>query len=150
VTRRFPAHPIVGVGGVVIHNDRVLLGKRAHEPLMGEWSLPGGAVEIGETLEAAVARELFEETGLHVEVGPVIEVFDRITRASDGCVEFHFVIVDYLCSVVRPGELQPGSDVEALQWARENELSAYRLTDKALSVVSDAFAMSRAGATRRR
>jgi 8-oxo-dGTP diphosphatase len=150
VTRRFPAHPIVGVGGVVIHNEQVLLGKRGHEPLLGEWSLPGGAVEIGETLEAAVARELFEETGLHVEVGPVIEVFDRITPSTDGRVEFHFVIVDYLCSVVAPAELRPGSDVEALQWARENDLPGYRLTDKALSVIREAFVMSRAAATRRR
>jgi mutator protein MutT len=150
VTRRFPEHPIVGVGAVVIHNERVLLGKRGHEPLMGEWSLPGGAVEIGETLEAAVVRELLEETGLHVEVGPVIEVFDRITLSPDGRVEFHFVIVDYLCSVIAPEELRPGSDVEALQWARESDLPDYRLTSMALAVIREAFARSRAAATGRR
>ena len=78
----------------------MLLVKRAHEPLKGEWSLPGGAVEVGETLEAALAREVLEETGLDVDVGPVVEVLDRIERDADGRVEYHFVIIDYLCRAV--------------------------------------------------
>ena len=95
--RRHPERPIVGIGAVVFDADRVLLVKRGREPLKGQWSLPGGAVEVGESLETAVAREVLEETDLHVEVGPVIEVLDRIQRGSDGRVEYHFVIVDYLC-----------------------------------------------------
>src|SRR5438552_13789207 len=95
--REYPVRPIVGVGAVVLDGDRVLLVKRAHEPLKGEWSLPGGAVEVGETLEAAVAREVREETCLEVEVGPLVEVVNRIVRDPGGRVEYHFVIVDYLC-----------------------------------------------------
>ena len=95
---RIPSGPIVGVGAVILDGDRVLLVKRGHEPLKGEWSLPGGAVEIGETLDAAVAREVLEETGLDVDVGPVVEVLDRIQRDADGRVEYHYVIVDYLAA----------------------------------------------------
>ena len=82
--RKYPDRPIVGVGAVIVDGDRVLLVKRAHEPLKGEWSLPGGAVEVGETLEAALVREVREETGLDVDVGPVVEVLDRIRRDADG------------------------------------------------------------------
>src|SRR3989440_8404211 len=98
--RRYPERPIVGVGAVVLDGDRVLLAKRAHEPLKGQWSLPGGGVEIGETLEEALRREVLEETGLAVSVGPVVEIFERIERQADGRIEYHFVIVDYLCRPV--------------------------------------------------
>src|SRR5579862_6341980 len=97
--RTYPERPIVGVGAVILDSGRVLLVKRAHEPLKGEWSLPGGAVDVGETLEAAVAREILEETGLMVDVGPLVEVVQRITRDADGRIEYHFVIVDYACRV---------------------------------------------------
>jgi mutator protein MutT len=97
VTRQYPDRPFVGVGAVIVDGGRVLLVRRKHEPLAGEWSLPGGAVEVGETLEECVIREMREETGLDVEVGPVIEVFDRITRDGAGRVQYHFVLVDYLC-----------------------------------------------------
>src|SRR5439155_11424714 len=93
----YAARPIVGVGAVIFDGDRVLLIKRGHEPLKGEWSLPGGRVELGETLGQAVAREVLEETGLVVDVGPVVEVLDRVHRTPDGRVEHHFVIIDYLC-----------------------------------------------------
>ena len=93
-TRQYPERPIVGVGAVIIDDGKVLLIRRRYEPLAGQWSLPGGAVDIGETLEAATAREMKEETGLDVEVGPVIEVFDRIIKDEDERVRYHYVLVD--------------------------------------------------------
>jgi len=153
--RKFPDRPVVGVGAVVVDGDRVLLAKRANEPLKGEWSLPGGAVEIGETLEAAVAREVLEETGLTIAVGPVIEVLDRIHTAGDR-IEFHYVIVDYLCWPTGPGEpgetVEPvaNSDAEEVRWAAPGDLGEFRLTDKATSVIQKGFALIKAGATRPR
>jgi 8-oxo-dGTP diphosphatase len=135
--RQFPAQPVVGVGAVVLDGDRVLLVKRGHPPLKGEWSLPGGTVELGEPLEAAVAREVLEETGLDVSVGPVVEVFDRVDRAPDGRIEYHFVIVDYACTV-QGGFIARGSDAEDARWVPIRELPAYRLTTKASAVIGKA------------
>jgi 8-oxo-dGTP diphosphatase len=139
--RKYPDRPIVGVGAVIIDGDRVLLVKRAHEPLKGEWSLPGGAVEVGESLEAAVVREVREETCLDVTVGPVVEVLDRIGRDANDRVEYHFVIVDYLCRVAG-GTATCGSDAEDVAWARRDDLARYRLTSAATAVIAKAFAMS--------
>jgi mutator protein MutT len=138
----FPDRPIVGVGAVVLDGEgRVLLVKRAHEPLKGEWSLPGGGVEIGETLEAAVAREILEETGVSVAVGPVVEVLDRVQRVPDGRVEYHFVIIDYLCYAL-PGTLVCGSDADGVDWVRREDLPAYRVTEKATSVIDKAISLA--------
>ncbi len=142
--RQFPDRPVVGVGAVVLDEEgRVLLVRRAHEPLKGEWSLPGGAVELGETLEEALVRELLEETGLTVVVGPVVEVLDRVERGPDGRVEYHFVIIDYLCRAVG-GRTTSGSDAAEAVWVPPAELERYRLTDKAASVIAKAIAASRA------
>lgn len=140
--RSYPDRPFVGVGAVIVHEGRVLLVKRRYEPLAGRWSLPGGGVELGETLEASVAREMLEETGLEVEVGPVIEVFDRITRDDDGRVRYHYVLVDYLCWPIG-GHLRAGSDVEAAVFVHPEELPAYGLSAKATAVIRRALELDR-------
>lgn len=139
-SRLYPERPVVGVGSVVLTERGVVLVKRGHEPLSGQWSLPGGALELGETLEAGVARETQEETGLAVEVGPVIEVFDRILVDEMGRVQYHFVLVDYLCTP-RGGDLRPGTDVDDVVVAPVNALEPYRLTEKARVVIGRALSL---------
>jgi 8-oxo-dGTP diphosphatase len=141
VNRQYPDRPFVGVGAVILEGTRVVLIRRRFEPLAGEWSLPGGAVEVGETLDACVVREMREETGLEVEVGPVVEVFDRITRDENERVQYHYVLVDYLCWP-SGGVLTAGSDVDAAVWADASSLSAFNLTPKALAVIARALALA--------
>ena len=141
-TRQYPDRPIVGVGGVIVDEGKVVLIRRRYEPLKGQWSLPGGTVEVGETLEAALAREMLEETGLVVDVGPVIEVFDRIMRDEQRRVRYHFVLIDYLCWRIA-GDLQAGSDVDAAVWADPRQLAEYELTDKATSVIERGLTLAR-------
>jgi len=135
--REYPKQPLVGVGGVVIHRNRVLLIRRGGEPLKGEWSIPGGLIEVGEELADGVRRELKEETGLEVEPLAIIETFDRIFREGRR-VRYHFVIVDYICRLKR-GRLRPASDVVEARWVRREDLGLYNLTDKATSVALQAF-----------
>jgi 8-oxo-dGTP diphosphatase len=137
--RTYPKHPIVGVGGVVIDRDRVLLIKRGKEPLKGEWSIPGGMLELGEGLLDAVRRELMEETGVDVEPLDCIIVFDRVTKDGDR-VKYHYVIVDYLCRKKR-GKPRPGSDVVDAKWVKRLDLSKYHLTELATTVILRAFEM---------
>ena len=140
--RRYPERPIVGVGGVIFNGGRVVLIRRRYEPLKGEWSLPGGGVEVGETLEAAVAREMEEETGLRVEVGPVIEVFDRIVRDADARVRYHYVLVDYLCWPLG-GEQRAGGDVDDVALVDPGGLAPFGLTAKASDVIARALQLAR-------
>ena len=135
-----PDRPVVGVGGVLIHGGKVLLIRRGKEPLRGRWVVPGGTVELGETLEEALVREMREETGLTIEPAGLLTVFDRIQSGS-GRVDYHYVIVDYVCRYVA-GEARAGSDAEAVAWAGLDELEPYDLPAKALEVVQDAFARS--------
>ena len=135
--RQYPSRPFVGVGGVVFIDGRVVLVKRRHEPLAGQWSLPGGAIELGETLHEGLRRELREEIGIETKVGPLVELFDRITRDTDGQVRYHYVLADYLCHHVS-GELRPGSDADAVTLADPIDLSRYGLTEKAESVIGRA------------
>ena len=135
--RQYPSRPFVGVGGVVFIDGRVVLVKRRHEPLAGQWSLPGGAIELGETLHEGLRRELREEIGIETRVGPLVELFDRITRDTDGQVRYHYVLADYLCHHVS-GELRPGSDADAVTRADPTNLSRYGLTEKAESVIGRA------------
>jgi len=141
--REYPVRPIVGVGGVVIEGERALLIRRGSAPLKGEWSIPGGTLELGETLQEGVRRELQEETGLRVEVGELIEVFERIVPDAEGKLRYHFVILDYLCAV-KEGIAKAGSDVTDVAWAREEELGGYSLTAIATRVIRRAFEMARA------
>jgi ADP-ribose pyrophosphatase YjhB (NUDIX family) len=149
-SREFPDRPVVGVGGVVIDQGRALLVRRGCEPLLGEWSIPGGALELGESLEAGVARELLEETGIQVRVLELIEVFDRVYHGygvsnseKSAKPRFHYVIADYLCERVS-GEPHAGSDVTDVVFAREEELPRFHLTETAARILKKAFAMSRA------
>jgi ADP-ribose pyrophosphatase YjhB (NUDIX family) len=135
--RKYPKHPLVGVGGVVIDRGRALLIRRGSEPLKGEWSIPGGLLELGEELAAGVQRELKEETGLDVEPLESILVFDRIMRTGKR-VKYHYVIVDYLCRRKR-GRLRPASDVVDARWVRREDLPQYHLTEMATAVILRAF-----------
>jgi 8-oxo-dGTP diphosphatase len=130
-----PSQPVVGVGGVVVRDGRVLLIQRGQEPLKGRWVIPGGRVELGETLEEAVAREVLEETGLVVRPREVVLVFDRIDRSAGGSVAYHYVIVDYLCDYL-DGELRAGSDAQAAAFVGLAELDAYDPPAAARDVVT--------------
>ena len=150
--REYPEQPLVGVGGVVIDNERALLIRRGGPPMEGQWSIPGGMLELGETLTQGVARELAEETGLEVDVLDIIEVLERIFPGLPGAdgtpgdvtrPQYHFVIIDYLCEA-RGGTLCAGSDAKEFAWARENELAKFDLTVAATRVLRKAFAMARA------
>ena len=144
-TRKYPDRPYVGVGAVIVQDGQVLIVKRKYDPLAGQWSLPGGGVELGETLEDSIVREMLEETGLEIEVGPVIEVFDRITRDEQGEVRYHFVLVDYLCWPTG-GLLTADSDVADVVFADPGDLAPYDLTAKATSVIQRAFELDRQAA----
>jgi 8-oxo-dGTP diphosphatase len=141
--REYPDRPLVGVGGVIIADGRTLLIRRGSAPLEGQWSIPGGMLELGESIAEGVGRELAEETSLAVRVGDLIEVFERIVPGEGGRTRYHFVILDYLCEMVS-GEARAGSDVTDVAWAREEELEKYSLTAIATRVIRRAFEMARA------
>jgi 8-oxo-dGTP diphosphatase len=132
----------VGVGGVVIAGGRTLLIRRGSAPMEGQWSIPGGMLELGESIVEGVRRELAEETGLDVRVLDLIEVFERIIPGEGGRTRYHFVILDYLCEMVS-GQAQAASDVTDVAWAREDELEKYSLTEIATRVIKRAFEMAR-------
>ncbi len=133
---------MAGVGGVVISNGRALLIRRGGPPLEGQWSIPGGMLEVGETIIEGVRRELAEETGIEVRVGGLIEVFERIRLDAAGKTRYHFVVLDYLCEAIR-GEARAGSDVTDVAWASPSELKKYSLTETATRVIVKAFEMAR-------
>lgn len=137
--REFPEQPFVGVGAIIIEDDRVVLVKRAHPPIQGQWSIPGGALEVGELVRDAVAREAREETGLIVEPGDLLGVYDRVLRHADGRVQYHYVLVDFLCRKVG-GELRADSDAAEVRWFTRDELPALKLAGDTLDVIHKGFA----------
>lgn len=141
--REYPESPLVGVGAVIVHrqndNDRVLLIRRGTPPLLGEWSLPGGVLECGESLRDAVVREACEETGLTVEPGEMLGVYERVIRGEAGRVRYHFVLIDFLCRPLS-GELQAGSDAAGVGWFMRDELPALNLAYDADDVVRKGLA----------
>jgi len=141
-SREYPLRPLVGVGGVVISGGRALLIRRGGPPLEGQWSIPGGMLEVGETLLEGVKRELLEETGVEARVGELIEVFERINLDPGGKARYHFIVLDYLCEALR-GEARAGSDVIDVAWAAPEELEKYSLTETAARVILRAFEMAR-------
>lgn len=121
--REFPQAPLVGVGAVIVRDGRVLLIRRGRDPMKGHWTLPGGVLEVGESLAEGVVREVREETGLEVELLELVELLDRIHR-EDGRVRYHYVIADYLCRVTG-GELLVASDADAARWVERAEWNSH-------------------------
>lgn len=132
--REYPESPLVGVGAVIVQDDRVLLIRRGQPPLLGEWSLPGGVLECGETLREAVVREAHEETGLVVETIEMLGVYERVIHGDEGRVRYHYVLLDFLCRPVG-GDLKAGSDAADVRWYTREELPALNLAYDASDVV---------------
>jgi mutator protein MutT len=140
MSRLYPSLPVVGVGAVILRDGEVLIVRRANPPLQGEWSIPGGALELGEKLRDGVAREVREETGLNVEVGPVLDVFDSIFPDAEGRTQYHYVLVDYLCHQ-QQGTAMAASDASELRWARPEELAALGMKQVTIDVIRKAIAL---------
>ena len=136
--REFPEIPFVGVGAIIIQDTRVLLVKRAHPPIQGQWSIPGGVLEVGELVREAAIREAREETGLIVEPGELLGVYDRILRNTEQRVQYHYVLIDFLCRSVG-GELQAADDAAEVGWFTREELPALKLAADTVDVIQKGF-----------
>jgi 8-oxo-dGTP diphosphatase len=134
MSREYPENPLIGVGTVIIQDNRILLIRRGQPPLLGEWSLPGGVLECGETLREAAVREAREETSLTVETADLLGVYERIIRANDGRVRYHYVLIDFLCRTVA-GDLQAASDAADVRWFTREELPALKLSADTVEVI---------------
>jgi 8-oxo-dGTP diphosphatase len=152
--REFPEIPLVGVGAVIIgcagdragsllkEDARVVLVKRAHPPLQAQWSIPGGVLEVGELVREAAVREAREETGLVVETGELLGVYDRVLRDAEQRVQYHYVLIDFLCRRIS-GELRAGSDAAEVRWFGREELAGLKLAEDALDVIGKGFEKAR-------
>src|ERR1043166_3551417 len=129
--RRYPKRPLLAVGAIILRRERILLAQRGKQPLKGWWSLPGGLLELGESLMDAVAREVREETGLEIRPLGVFEIFERIMRDAAGAPEYHYVLVDYLCRITG-GTLCAGDDVSRVEWVRRRDLTSLQITEGTL------------------
>ena len=139
--RDYPDRPIVGVGAVVVKDGRALVVRRATEPLRGEWSVPGGMLELGEKLREGIAREVKEETGLEVEVGEVLDVFDSIFPDSEGRMQYHYVLIDFLCRPVA-GEVCASSDVSDARWVTAEEAEALQMKAATVGLIRKALGLT--------
>jgi len=139
MNREFPEVPLVGVGAIIIEDARVVLVKRAHPPLQAEWSIPGGVLEVGELVREAAVREAREETGLTVEPGELLGVYDRVLRNPEQRVQYHYVLIDFLCRRVA-GDLAAASDAAEVRWFTREELPALKLAADTLDVIRKGFA----------
>ena len=134
MSREYPDRPLVGVGAVIVRDKRVLLVRRGQAPLLGEWSLPGGVLECGETLREATIREAREETGLQVETGVLLGVYERVIRSEGGRVRYHYVLIDFLCRAVA-GDLKAGSDAADVRWFESAALDGLNLPTDTREVI---------------
>jgi ADP-ribose pyrophosphatase YjhB (NUDIX family) len=141
VTRRYPKHPLPGVGAIILRRNSILLVQRGRSPLKGYWSLPGGLIEPGEKIEAALTREVKEETGLEVRPTKAFEIFERIILDPQGHPEYHYILHDYLCKVVG-GKLKAGDDAGSVAWIPRTKLKNLHLTEGTLPVIERAFAIT--------
>ena len=137
--REFPEVPLVGVGAIIIEGPRVILVKRAHPPLQAQWSIPGGVLEVGELVREAAVREAGEETGLTVESVELLGVYDRVLRNEEDRVQYHYVLIDFLCRRVA-GDLAAASDAAEVRWFTREELPALHLAEDTLDVIRKGFA----------
>jgi ADP-ribose pyrophosphatase YjhB (NUDIX family) len=137
-SRRYPARPVVGVGALIFNQGQVLLVERGRAPLVGEWSLPGGGVESGERLEDAIVREVFEETGLNVSADSLALVFERIMPDPAGQCEYHYVLIDFYCSIYG-GDLRPGDDSRSVAWFDLGSLDTLVMTAGTREVIRTCF-----------
>ncbi len=138
INREYPPTPLVGVGALIVDNDKIVLVRRHKEPARGEWSIPGGLVKLGETLEGAVVREAREETGLDVEPKILVKLLERIFPDELGRIRYHYILADYLCSVVG-GSLIAGSDAMDAAWVTRSELNWFALPAVTMRVILDAL-----------
>jgi 8-oxo-dGTP diphosphatase len=139
--REFPEVPLIGVGAVIIEGPRVVLVKRAHPPLQDRWSIPGGVLEVGELVREAAIREAREETGLVVEPVELLGVYDRVLRNAEQRVQYHYVLIDFLCRRVT-GDLAAASDAAEVRWFTREELPGMKLAEDTLDVIEKGFAKS--------
>ena len=142
--RHYPDQPLVGVGAVIFQGERVLLVRRGQEPARDSWSLPGGLVELGETMTAAICRELAEETGISVRLLGIAAVLERIFPDPDGRIAYHYVLVDFLCDYLE-GELRPSSDITAARFVPISEVSSFDLTPSTADVIQRAWQQKKQG-----
>ena len=138
MNREYPDVPLIGVGAVIVDAGRVALVRRGQPPLLGEWSIPGGVLEVGETLREGAMREAREETGLIVDAGELLGIFERLVPGDDGRLRYHYVLMDFLC-VWTGGDLLAASDAADVRWFRPEELEALKLAPDTLAVIQKAF-----------
>ena len=140
--REYPQQPLIGVGAIIIKDRRVVLIKRGKPPLLGEWSIPGGMLELGETLRQGAEREAVEETGFMVRATELLGVFERIVPDAEQRISYHYVLIDFLCEIIS-GELCAGHDASDARWFTPQEVAALPLAEDTAAVIQLGFTESK-------